>query len=210
MGKYMIEFNVGDKIHDTSDGLVVEILQKYKNRNVKFKTLENPNSVYGFPIGSAEYVHNTDNPDTWELVEEPSKNISPESIKELEKSIQKEEVNLNQFVENTRKNISDMKKNLESLKKTAIKIPTIVIGEMYSYYCNLDGNYVAICVEIDSSDNSYKMVYVECDSNDFSYEWICDTQFGSTITNFKHLNSPAQKKIAAGFYAFFTGDIPGV
>jgi len=40
MTKYMIEFNVGDRIRDVNDGMVVEILQKYKNRNVKFKVLE--------------------------------------------------------------------------------------------------------------------------------------------------------------------------
>lgn len=210
MAKYMNEFNVGDKICDTSDGLVVEILQKFKNRNVKFKTLQNPNCVYGFPIGAVEYVHNTDNPDSWEFYEEHSKNISPESIKELEKSIQKEKSNLNEFVENTRKNISDMEKSLEKLKKTANKIPTIEVGQMYSYNNSNSNDIVAICVESCSFDDSYTMILMDCNDG-VTWEWIYDKDFeDGSVTDFKHLNSPEQKKIAAGFYAFYTGDIPGV
>lgn len=211
MTKYMIEFNVGDRIRDVNDGMVVEILQKYKNRNVKFKVLENLNHMWGFKISSVDYVHNTDNLEAWELAEEPSKNISPESIRELEKSIQKEETNLTQFVETTRKNIFDMKKNLESLKKTAIKIPTIVIGEMYSYNNSNGNDVVCICIRYENSDESWCMMFMDRDVDNLEFEWIYDINFqNGDITDFKHLNSPAQKKIASGFYAFFTGDIPGV
>jgi len=172
---------------------------------------KNPNYNAGFRIGSVDYVHNTDNLEDWESTEEPSKNLSPESIKELEKSIQKEEVNLNQFVENTRKNISDMKKNLESLKKTAIKIPTIVIGEMYSYNNSNGNDVVGVCTEHDSNDNSNKIIHMNYTEGRFDYEWVYDNDFkNGNITNIKHLNSPAQKKIAAGFCAMLTGDIPGV
>ena len=53
-----------------------------------------------------------------------------------------------------------------------------------------------------------KMVYVE---GKFDWEWIYDNDFeNGNVTNFKHLNSPAQKKISAGFYAMLTGNIPGV
>ena len=211
MTKYMIEFNVGDRIRDVNDGMVVEILQKYKNRNVKFKVLENPNYNAGFRIGSVDYVHNTDNLGDWESTEEPSKNISPESIKELEKSIQKEKTNLNEFVENTRKNISDMEKSLEKLKKTANKVPTIVIGEMYSYNNSSNKDLVTICLRQEHSDNSWLMLYMAYDTEDLEFEWIYESDFeDGDVTNFKHLNSPEQKKIAAGFYAFYTGDIPGV
>lgn len=212
MTKYMIEFNVGDRIRDVNDGMVVEILQKYKNRNVKFKVLENPNYNAGFRIGSVDYVHNTDNLEDWESTEEPSKNISPESIKELEKSIQKEKTNLNEFVENTRKNISDMEKSLEKLKKTANKVPTIVIGEMYSYNNSNGNDCVCICIRYENSDESWCMMFMDRDIKDnLEYEWIYDINFqNGDITDFKHLNSPTQKKIAAGFYAFYTGDIPGV
>lgn len=209
MGKYMIEFDVGDKIIDQTDGMVVEILQKYKNRNTKFKVIENGHG--DLPNGRIAYIYNCDNLDNWYLFEESTKIISPVSIQELEKNIQKEEVNLNQFVENTRKNISDMKKNLESLKKTAIKIPTIVIGELYSYNNSKCVDIVGVCVERDSNDNSAKIVYMDLNEGNFDYEWIYENDFNyDNVTNFKHLNSPAQKKIAAGFYAMFTGDIPGV
>ena len=209
MGKYMAEFDVGNKVIDETGGMVVEILQKYKNGNVRFKVISVESDYCGdLEVGKIYYIYNCDNFDSWSLFE--TKNISPVSIKELEKNIEKEEVNLNQFVENTRKNISDMKKNLELLKKTAIKIPTIVIGEMYSYKYN-DIDIVGVCTENDSGDNSHKIVYMDYVLAKFDYEWLYYNDFeNGNITNFKHLNSPEQKKIAAGFYAMLTGDIPGV
>lgn len=209
VGKYMSEFNRGEKIRDSEDGMIVKILQKYKNRNVKFKVIEN--GYNDLPNGKIAYIHNCDNYNTWEHYEEPSKNISPESIKELEKSIQKEKTNLNEFVENTRKNISDMEKSLEKLKKTANKVPTIVIGEMYSYNNSNGNDVVCICIRYENSDNSWCMMFMDRDMENLEFEWVYESEFeNGVITNFKHLNSPAQKKIAAGFYAFFTGDIPGV
>jgi len=207
-GKYMSEFNRGEKIRDSEDGMVVEILQKYDNQNIKFKVIENGHD--DLPNGKIAYIHSCDNYNTWDIAEEHSKNISPESIKELEKSIQKEKTNLNEFVENTRKNISDMEKSLENLKKTANKIPTIVIGEMYSYDNSEDKKIVGVCTQFDSSDNSYRFDYITVEQDELMWEWVYVNQFGTLVTNFKHLNSPDQKKIAAGFYAFFTGDVPGV
>lgn len=212
MAKYMWEFNVGDKVRDVSDGMVVEIKQIFKNKNVRFKSLSGTfwSGTFCFEVGKCYYIDDCLDECVWELYDEDPKNISPESIKELEKSIQKEKSNLNEFVENTRKNISDMEKSLEKLKKTANKIPTIEVGEMYSYndvYCE---DIVVVCVESCSSIDSYKMVHMDSDSGEFSCEWIYDNEFGTDITEFKHLNSPEQKKIAAGFYAFYTGDIPGV
>lgn len=207
MAKYMWEFNVGDKVRDVSDGMVAEIKQIFKNKNVRFKSLT---GTFCFEVGKCYYVDDCLDECVWELVEESPKNISPESIKELEKSIQKEKSNLNEFVENTRKNISDMEKSLEKLKNTANKVPTIEVGEMYSYN-NSDGNdIVAVCINHEHSDNSWYMLYMADSTEDLKFEWIYGKEFGEEITEFKHLNTPEQKKIAAGFYAFYTGEIPGV
>lgn len=210
MGKYMMEFDVGNKIEDSNDGMVAEILQKYDNGNVRFKVISVESNYTGdLEVGKIYYIYNCDNSDSWSLFEPEI--ISPVSIKELEKNIEKEEVNLNQFVENTRKNISDMKKNLELLKKTAIKIPTILIGEMYSYNKSNGIDIVGVCTKHDTDDNSHKIVYMDYILANFDYEWVYDNDFEKgNITNFKHLNSPEQKKIAAGFYAMVTGNIPGV
>jgi hypothetical protein len=195
MRQEMDQFNVGVRIQNEEE-VVVEVLQKYKNGNVKFKVIENPNCQYNdFEVGKIYYRHSADDNlvrgDYWEFYEESPKNISPESIKEMESRI----VQAEKIAEDNRKNVQEMRKTLEQMKKKEKTKP--ILHQLYE----IDWD---VCFCISDTDNVWTFMKAEDPEDGFFALGVADLP----VVEIKHLNKPNQKKMAKTLSDFFSVKIP--
>jgi hypothetical protein len=180
------EFDIGDKIIDTEDDMVIEILDKYSTGNIKYKVLNK--GTYKWPdLNVGKIYRGHGGRGRWQKLPETIPSISAKAIQEMRNKISENE-----------KNLADMKKTLEKMEiqnKVSFKV-----GDMISFVYD-EIEYRGIVVKKDS-ENSVEILY----SNTCGTEYWDFTD--ESITNIKILNSKKQKEMAKIVLDFYNGAIP--
>lgn len=181
---YASDFNIGDKIIDKNDNMVIEILNKYSTGNIKYKCLDkgkHPGSDVGKTYTSSLSGIN------WEKIPDSFSNISSKAIQEMQDKISENE-----------KNLAEMRKTLEKMKlqnKVSFKV-----GDMISFVWD-ETEYRGVVVEKDSEE-SVKILQTK---NTGIGNWDFTDE---DITNIEILNSKKQKEMAKMVLDFYNGRIP--
>jgi len=179
------EFNIGDKIIDTEDHMVIEILNKYSSGNIKYKCLDK-----GKFVGSSINVGKTYISDlygNWQKLPETIPSISAKAIQEMRNKISENE-----------KNLADMKKTLEKMEiqnKVSFKV-----GDMISFVWD-ENEYLGVVVKKDS-ENKVEILHSK---DTVTRNWDFTDE---SITSIKILNSKKQKEMAKIVLDFYNGAIP--
>jgi ribosomal protein S13 len=180
------EFNIGDKIIDKYNNMVIEILDKYSSGNIKYKCLDK-GKYPGSDINVGKTYTSSLSGINWEKISETVSNISSKAIQEMQDKISENE-----------KNLAEMKKTLEKMKiqnKVSFKV-----GDMISFMYD-DNEYRGIVVKKDSEE-SVKILQTK---NTVIGNWDFTNE---DITNIEILNSKKQKEMAKMVLDFYNGRIP--
>ncbi len=180
------EFNIGDKIIDINDYMVIEILNKYSTGNIKYKVLDK-GKYRGSDINVGKtYVSNLFGTD-WKKISETISNISSKAIQEMQDKISENE-----------KNLADMKKTLEKMKLQN-KV-SFNVGDMISFvYDEIECRGVVVKKDF---ENDVKILHTnDTETGDWDFT-------DEDITNIKILNSKKQKEMAKMVLDFYNGNIP--
>lgn len=181
------EFNIGDKIIDINDYIVIEILDKYSTGNIKYKCLDK-GKYPGSDINVGKTYTSSLSGINWEKIPDSFSNISSKAIQEMQDKISENE-----------KNLAEMKKTLEKMKiqnKVSFKV-----GDMISFVLEGD-EYCGIVMEKPTEENIYKILL----SDDSGKYFLIPTD--EDITNIEILNSKKQKEMAKMVLDFYNGRIP--
>lgn len=182
-----IDFNIGDKIIDKNDNMVIEILNKYSTGNIKYKVLDK--GKYKWTNINVGKIYTSDFCGTnWEKIPETISNISSKAIQEMQDKISENE-----------KNLAEMRKTLEKMKNQN-KV-SFNVGDMISFV--YDGvEYRGIVVKKDSEEN-VEILYSKHTGGTEHWDFTDES-----ITNIKILNSKKQKEMAKMVLDFYNGKIP--
>lgn len=181
------EFNIGDKIIDKSDNMVIEILDKYSTGNIKYKCLDK-GKYPGSDINVGKTYTSSLSGINWEKIPDSFSNISSKAIQEMQDKISENE-----------KNLAEMKKTLEKMKiqnKVSFKV-----GDMISFMYD-DNEHRGIVVKKDSEEN-VEILYSKHTGGTEHWDFTDES-----ITNIKILNSKKQKEMAKMVLDFYNGKIP--
>lgn len=180
------EFNIGDKIIDKNDNMVIEILNKYDTGNIKYKVLDKGTYRHSDLNVGKTYISDLWGI-RWEKIPETISNISSKAIQEMQDKISENE-----------KNLAEMRKTLEKMKnqnKVSFKD-----GDMISFVYDGD-EYRGVVIKKDSEEDVKILHTQDIDIGDWDFT-------DEDITNIKILNSKKQKEMAKIVLDFYNGKIP--
>lgn len=180
------EFNIGDKIIDKNDNMIIEILNKYSTGKIKYKCLDK--GMYKESDVNVGKTYTTELIGSrWQKLSETIPNISAKAIQEMRNKISENE-----------KNLADMKKTLEKMEiqnKVSFKV-----GDMISFVWD-ENEYLGVVVKKDS-ENYFEILH-SLDTVTRNWDFTDES-----ITSIKILNSKKQKEMAKIVLDFYNAAIP--